>query len=198
MSIKDECSDVILQLQMDVNCNQQVFLSNNNNKVQLIDSLANALRSRGHDCIRCEDDADKTIVSKSLEMAGQGYHTIVVADDTDILVLLLNKWTPPMSDITLRYEARKGIKKPLEFISVKDTVSLMPEHVCRNLLFIHAWGGCDTTSATFGQGKTAIMRLVEKNNPFIHNICSIFNDPPATREQVSTAGRQLAVNIYAN
>ena len=46
-------------------------------------------------------------VSKSLEMAGQGYHTTVVADDTDILVLLLNKWTPPMSDVTLRHEATK-------------------------------------------------------------------------------------------
>ena len=74
----------------------------------------------------------------------------------------------------------------------------MKEHVCRNLLFIHAWGGCDTTSATFGQGKTTIMKLVEKNNPFIQNICSIFKDPAATREQVSTAGRQLAVKIYGN
>ena len=131
-------------------------------------------------------------------MAGQGYHTTVAADDTDIVVLLLNKWTPPMSDVTLLHEARKGIKKPLEFISVKETISLMPEHVCRNRLFIHAWGGCDTTSVTFGQGKTAIMKLVEKNNPFIQNICSIFNDPAATREQISTAGRQLAVEIYGN
>ena len=74
----------------------------------------------------------------------------------------------------------------------------MPEHVCRNLLLIHAWGGCDTTSATFGQGKTTIMKFVEKNSSFILNICSIFNDPAATKEQVLTTGRQLAVEIYGN
>ena len=76
-------------------------------------------------------------------MVGQGYHTTFVANNINLLVILLNKWTPPMSKVTL----------PLEFISVKETISLMPEHVCRNLLFIHAWGSCNSTSATFGQGK---------------------------------------------
>ena len=80
---------------MDFNCKLDVFLSNKNNKVQLIDSLANELRSRGHHCIRRDDDADKTVVSKSLEIAGQGHHTTVVVNDRYISVTL-NMWTPPM------------------------------------------------------------------------------------------------------
>lgn len=195
---KTKFSDVALQLQMEVNCNQAEFLSNKNNKTQLIELLANAMRTKGHDCITCDNDADKTIVSKGLEMASQCNHTTVVADDTDILVLLLNMWEPSMSDVVLRHEARKSIKKDLELISVKETVTLLPDHVCRNILFIHAWGGCDTTSAAFGQGKTAVMKLVEQNSNFIQKICSTFNDPFATKEQVSTAGVQLAIRTYGN
>ena len=63
---------------------------------------------------------------------------------------------------------------------------------------LHGWGGCDTTSAAFGQGKTAVMKLVEQNSTFIQNICSISNDPFATKEQVSTAGVQLATRTYGN
>ena len=46
--------------------------------------------------------------------------------------------------------------------------------------------------------KTAVMELVEQNSNFIQNICSIFNDPFATKEQVSTAGVQLAIMTYGN
>ena len=95
---------------MEVNCKQAEFLSNNNNKTPLIESLVNAMRTKGHDCITC-DDADKAIVSKGLEMASQGNHTTIVADDTDKLVLLLNMWEPSMSDVVLRHEARKSRKK---------------------------------------------------------------------------------------
>ena len=51
----------------------------------------------------------------------------VVADDTDILVMLLNMWSPFMADIVLRHEARKSIKKDLELISIEETASVLPE-----------------------------------------------------------------------
>ncbi|XP_065640847.1 uncharacterized protein LOC124805886 [Hydra vulgaris] len=133
--------------------------------------------------IALDNDADKTIVLKSLENASQGKYTSVVANDTDILVLLLNMWQLSMSNIFIRHEARKGI-------------SLLPTHVRSNLLFIHAWGGCDTTSSCFGQGKTAAMKLVEQNSILIKKVCLVFNNLFATQEQVSSAGIQFAIKAY--
>ena len=101
---KAKISDFTLQPETELNCKQADFLSNNNNKSLLIKSLIRALRSAGHECINCPDDADKTIVSEALKKACQGSHTTVVADDTDILVLLLSMWEPTMSDVILRHE----------------------------------------------------------------------------------------------
>ena len=146
-------TDVDLELQNEVQCKQSEFLSNRANKTQFIKRLSETLEAHGHMVRICNDDADTTIVQSAMEGAQNGQHTTVVADDTDILVMLLNMWSPFMADIVLRHEACKSIKKHLELISIKETVSVLPEQVIRNLLFIHAWGGCDTTSAIYNQGK---------------------------------------------
>ena len=46
----------------------------------------------------CEGDVDNKIVSTALEVA-QESHVIVVADDTDIAVMLLYHWNNKLSDI---------------------------------------------------------------------------------------------------
>ena len=79
---------------------------------------------------------------------------IVVADDTDILVLLLYFWNSEMHDIVLQSMKNKG-----NMVNIRNVVSYLNKIVVKNLLLIHAWGGCDTV---FNQGKTAIL---EKENP---------------------------------
>lgn len=64
--------------------------------------------------LECDGDADKTIASKAIEMAKDGKRPTVVADDTDILVMLIYMWEETMSDLFLRHEARKSIKKDVE------------------------------------------------------------------------------------
>ena len=80
--------------------------------------------------------------------------------------MLVHMWDQTMSDLLLRHEARKSIKKDLEIISIKNVTSTLPSHMKENLLFIHALGGCDTTSALFGQGKTAVLKFVELKGDF--------------------------------
>ncbi len=71
----------------------------------------------------------------------------------------------------------------------------MLQLVIENILFLHAWSGCDTTSATFGQGKTAILKKL-KQSVEIQNISIILNDIEATPDTVGTAGCQLFVLMY--
>ena len=47
--------------------------------------------------------------------------------------------------------------KHSECWNVANLVAAAKEFVTDHLLFIHAWSGCDTTSAIFGQGKLTYM-----------------------------------------
>ena len=122
--------------------------------------MALKLRVKGHVVVECEGNADRTIAMKGIEVAQKRKSVTAVADDIDILVMLLLMWDETMGVLFLRHEARKSIKKDLEIISIINVTSSLPSHVKENLLFIHAWGGCDTTSALFGQGKTAVLKFV--------------------------------------
>ena len=51
------------------------------------------------------------------------------------------------------------------------------------LTFLHAFTGCDTTSATFGFGKVSIMQALEKKK-FIRDAARVFLNPGSTQEQI--------------
>ena len=140
----------------------------------------------------CSGDADLTIVETAMQIAKDGSHATAVADDTDVLVMLLNKWWPE----SLRHEARKNLKKNLELIIVKGTVSLLPSHVVDNLLCIHAWSGCDTTFAIYSHGKTKLLKVVERSPEAIAEICSTFKHLLSSQEKVASAGIQQFLRLY--
>ena len=68
--------------------NQQAFLKNDLNKTQLIDMLMKGMKDNGHNVHQSDSDANTIIVEKALTLLTAGHNTIVVSDDTDILVLL--------------------------------------------------------------------------------------------------------------
>ena len=118
--------------------------------------LTNSL-SEVHHVINCEGDADTQIVKEALDFVREGREVTVVADDTDILVLLLHHWQPSMANIYLRNEPKKN--KPFTLVNIRERAKMLKPIVKDNLLFIHVWGGCDTTSATYGHGKIRILKL---------------------------------------
>ena len=72
------------------------------------------------------------------------------------------------------------------------TVSLLPKVVVvDNLLFFHAWSGCDAVSATYSHGKTKLLKVFECNPEPIAVICDILNHPLSTQEEVARAGTEL-------
>ena len=60
---------------------------------------------------------------------------------TDMLVMFLSKWRHDLGYTSVRCEAKRSIKKSLQIISIKETVSLLPKVAVDNLLFIHTWSG---------------------------------------------------------
>ena len=135
-------------------------------------------------------------MKSALDFAHSRYVATVVADDTDILVLLLHHHrSTAMADIFLLSEETKRQRQGIKFINVRRLANLLGETLVSHLLFIHAWSGCDTTFAIFNQGKAAILRKLEKSEE-VHEISRLFNCDNVTQEQVAEAGLRLFILMY--
>lgn len=62
----------------------------------------------------------------------------VVADDTDILVLLLQHFSNDMADIYLLSESKQLLRKLKKLISIRELAEKASRTVLQNLLLIHA------------------------------------------------------------
>jgi len=76
-----------------VHLNQTAFLSNGNNKSQFIKLLSKHPTDDGHIVTQATGDADTDIAKAAIDIAASGKAVTVVADDTDVLVLLVHHLT---------------------------------------------------------------------------------------------------------
>lgn len=104
------------------------------------------LESNGYKTKQSLGDADVLIVQTAMEYCL--YQSVmVIANDTDILVLLMYHMRPENHEV---YFGTKAGKKSSTW-NIKDLCEA--EEMSKYLLFIHAWAGCDTTSAIHNKGK---------------------------------------------
>ena len=105
--------------------------------------LSEELRRECHDVRNSTGDADTQIVSAALQYAGDiDNDIVVVASDTDILVLLVFHWKEGMN---IYMFAKTPNKKDVDrqFWKIENLVKEAGEVVTSYILFIHAWSGCD-------------------------------------------------------
>ena len=99
-----------------------------------------------------------------------------------------------MADVYFHSEAKRS-KKGLKVWKIQDLVQKAGKLVTSHLLFIHAWSGCDTTSATYGHGKTSLLKKIQQSEE-LQQISLLMTDPEATVEQIGKAGIRLYVILY--
>ena len=189
--VKKVCADIQLNESMEAYKNQEVFLANEKNKHQFILLISQYLRDDGQIVHQSTGDADTMIVQCALHYAIEGSEVNVVADDTDVLVLLMYHWKQNMASIYFLSEAGKN----LNIWRISDLVEQAGPIVTSYLLFLHAWSGCDTTSATFGQGKIGLMKKLKQSND-VQAIAELMMDRIATVEQVGEVGVRLFVSVW--
>ena len=67
--------------------------------------------------------------------------------------------------------------------------------VLQHLLFIHAFGGCDTTSAIHDKGKGAILCLVQKSKK-PQQLSAVFNKRLASQAEIGSAAINFFIPLY--
>ena len=158
----------------------KLFFSNEKNNTNFISLLTTHLRGIGHQVEVSCGNADTLIVSSALEFAWNGQTVTVVAEDTDVLIMLVYHWRNCIEYIFIRKESR------LSTISMKDATSSIPVVIQRPILLILAWSSCDTTSATFGHGKMYLMKMLNWV-PEVQNLSTIVSDRDAPADEFGYA-----------
>ena len=65
----------------------------------------------------------------------------------------------------------------------------------KNLLFIHSWSGCDTTSATFGQGKGLLLKKMSPSQE-LQELSQLFYKNEANHVEIRQVGLRIFVILY--
>ena len=184
--------DITFDEDMQVTESRERFLSNQNNKQRFIDYLNDLLMQNGILTEKASGDADRLIVKVALERA-RHCHTVVLGEDTDLLMLLLFHLTSQHWPVFFG-SSRSGPNQA-RIWDIEKVQHELGSNICQQLLVLHAISGCDTTSALYGLGKAIFLRKAKKSASFSTQVKK-FLLPDMERGAIEQAGERVLVEVY--
>ena len=169
------------------------FLSNNENKHAIIKLIGNQMQERGCHVIHAEGDADVEIVKAAVAMSSYR-STTVIGEDTDLLVLLLFHSKTDCMDLYFRSD--KTNDKELFVYDIKLLKNLFGKDACSDILFGHAFSGCNTTSRIFGVGKKSVFQKVISEDNVFRSFAKTFCTPSMDPEIIDQEGCKAMVTLF--
>ena len=131
-------------------------MSRDSNKQGLIYLISDELQKQDCIVINAPGDADVDIVKAAVE-ASSHHSTTLIGEDTDLLVLLLYYAHIDNKEL---YFGSDNKSKAIEVYNINRFKEIRGNDLCSQLLFIHAFTGCETTSRIVGIGKRSICYCV--------------------------------------
>jgi hypothetical protein len=188
-----QVTDVVFTEDMPCRMKKEVFLTNKRNKQQIINLLVKKLTEKSVSTIQAPDDADAFVVKTAVELS-EFHEVTVLAEDTDILVLLLYHVDKSRNKITFKSE-KHFFGKEAKHWDITKTAIMLGEDVCRVLPFVHAVTGCDSTSRIFGIGKSLALKKCI-NSEYFRAQGEVFNDKNSSRDAILKAGEEAISCLY--
>ena len=177
---------------MNLTAAKDLFLNDATNKQRFVENLGQDLEAAGCKVFYASADADVLIVQKALE-SSDVQDTILVGDDTDLLVLAIYHSKNSTYKLIFAPELKKNAKQRIWDISkVKKDLGMFS---CKHILFQHAFLGCDTTSRLFGIGKGSILKKFKANSA-LQQAADVFDSTSSTLGEIESAGEKAMVAIY--
>ena len=145
--------------------------------------------SRGSVSSVCEElfskhrEADQKVISHAIFESERGYNVCVVADDSDIFILLLSTAHLFHSNVFFR-QGKTSDKDGILYTEIQPLADHLGEQVCSVLPAFHILTGSDYTSTFYGKTKyTCFKRMVARpDSMFLLNSLS---SPNANISEVS-------------
>ena len=162
-------------------------MANRSNKSRLISKIIDSLTLKGVSSCQSQGDADYLISSIVLAHAeNMTYHVVLVAKDTDILVMLLH--SSKTENVFMQYDKDHIYNKYGHSIKIK-----MKRVVSHHILLIHAISGCDTVSAVYGVGKKKALAVLESGD---WDVLDVFLKTNPNHDEVARAGEMFLIKLY--
>ncbi|KAG1659992.1 Ester hydrolase C11orf54 [Nymphon striatum] len=142
---------------------KEEFLSRGSNKQHLISLISDELERVGCTVTQAEGDADVDITKTAVNIANV-HSTTLIGEDTNLLVLLLHYCEMDGKPLYFRSDKQsRGVPKVYNISWIKR---LLGSEMCTQIVFLHAFTGCDSTSRVYGVGKKpAFEELVKGDQP---------------------------------
>ena len=150
---------------IDFTLKKKKFLSNEQNKQRFIILLSQRLEQSGCEIHQATGDADVLIVHTALKSATE-QETVLVGDDTDLLVFLIYHAKNVSHTVYFRPETKRSSQNGNTCWNIPAIRALLGSMVTNNILFLHAILGCDTTSGIYGLSKKLSILLTKSNRQF--------------------------------
>ena len=144
--------------------------------------------------LQARGDADVLIVQTAIAAAAHA-ETVLVGDDTDLLVLLIYHESNIAHNIYFRPEHKRGSEKASKCWNISEIRSLLGNVVVKNILFLHAILGCDTTSGVYGLGKKLSVNKIKSDTVF-RDQSVVFNNSGTSKADIISAGEAALVCLY--
>ena len=180
--------------EMRLNMKKTDFLTNLDNKQRFLEMLAIKMNEAKLQAIQSSGDADLLIVQTAIKSAATR-PTVVIGEDTDLLILLLHHVNEDCQRILFTSEQKSRSKGPTKLWDIKHVKSMLGQEVCDAILLIHALLGCDTTSRLYSIGKGVALQKFKRENSF-RRLSKIFTSPSSTKEEIIAAGEKLLLLVY--
>ena len=120
--------------------------------------------------------------------------TVLVGDDTDLLVLLCHHADTNARDLfSIPQPKQRSMTRKIW--DIKKTKAALGPETCANILFVHAALGCVTMSGIHGIGKSLALKKIMKDAQFQEQ-AEVFNHEVATKSDIIAAGEKALVCLH--
>ena len=179
---------------MAVQTKKEEFLSNKHNKQRFTALLSQRLEQTGCEIHQARGDADIIIVETELTSAAK-QETVLVGDDTYLLVLLIYHAKNVRHNVFFRPETRRARQKGNRCWNIPAMLSLLGNVVTNNIMFLHAILGCDTTSGVYGLGKKLSISKIKSESQF-QDQAMVFMSQWANNDVIISTGETALDCLY--
>lgn len=190
------CAEYNINYSSKLQVAQEKFLSNSKNKARFIELFKARLIENNIFCTQAEGDADRLIVSTAMTNPFPDRRMVVVSQDIDVL-LILTTLTSLLPDNQVFYFIKpvsSSLTVPEKAYSTNSLNNKLPNCI-KHLLFLHAYSGCDTTSAFWGRGKRVFFEIFE-NFETLHALVEIFKQQNADIDKLIEVGIICTLALY--
>ncbi len=139
---------------------KQEFLSNPKNRNEFINILGKKLEETGVAVANTMGDANISIAERAISLSAEKL-TVVVGEEATLLVLMC--FYAKQENRRLYLKSCKKVKstKTSRLWNITETKTLLGPIKSELLLFVNAFGGCQSTSHIFGVGETVLFNKLD-------------------------------------